>query len=368
MQKDHVSSASSADGSSGLAASTDSVTATFDQDHPDFWPLSPGDIVSSWDWDEENLPGLLSVDKGTSSSSNGGAPLNCQAADVAIAHTPPSEVGNNATSSERTCLCQRLADLSHSLSQDVHGLSSSLERSDPEYLGQDGDDRIQRAFKAFETFGSLVDELRTTTTTHNLQAQAETLLTPVSNSRWSIFSAGNDVCQHGGRGAQPSSKTTTAEVSACADHHLSMILALHIATSCACLNEILKRTLSSIHAALVSRQEGGKVSGGSAGSSSAGQLPRLPRLPGIIRIEGLPGDSDHLRARLFAETCLHVATGAHKRLELLAAAVGDTMRCGFSRPLDMVLGRGSCDESHVDIHGIKLLCSQISSAIEEHAW
>ncbi|KAF6837169.1 hypothetical protein CPLU01_03281 [Colletotrichum plurivorum] len=361
MQKDHASSASSADGSSGLAASNDSVTATFDQDHSNFWPLSPGDIVSSWDWDEENLPGLLSVDKGTSSSSNGGAPLNCKAADAAIAHTPPLDVGNNANSSERACLCQRLADLSHSLSRDVHGLSSSLKGSDPNSLEQDGDDRIQRAFKAFETFGSLVDELRTTTTTRNLQAQAESLLTPVSNSRWSTFSSGNNVCQHGSRGAQASSKTTTAEVSACADHHLSMILALHIATSCACLNEILKRTLGSIHAALVSRQEG-------AGSFSAGQLPRLPRLPGIIRIEGLPGDSDHLRVRLFAETCLHVATGAHKRIELLAAAVGDTMRCGVSRPLDMVLGRGSCDESHVDIHGIKLLCSQISSAIEEHAW
>ncbi|KAF6809746.1 hypothetical protein CMUS01_13615 [Colletotrichum musicola] len=361
MQKDHVSSASSADGSAGLAGSTESVTATFDPDHPNFWPLSPGEIVSSWDWDEENLPGLLSVDKGTSSSSNGGAPLNCEAADAAVAHTPPSDVGNNATSSERTCLCQRLADLSHSLSRDVHGLSSSLERSDMNCLGQDGDDRVQRTFKAFETFGSLVDELRTTTTTRNLQAQAEGLLTPVSNSRWSILSAGNDVCQHGGRGAQASSKMTAADVPACADHHLSMILALHIATSCACLNEILKRTLGSIHAALVSRQEG-------AGPLSGGQLPRLPRLPGIIRIEGLPGDSDHLRVRLFAETCLHVATGAHKRLELLVAAVGDTVRCGFSRPLDMVLGRGSCDESHVDIHGIKVLCSQISSAIEEHAW
>lgn len=78
------------------------------------------------------------------------------------------------------------------------------------------------------------------------------------------------------------------------------------------------------------------------------------------------GSSDHLRVRLFAETCMHVATGIHKRLEALA--LEKTLGCGFSRPINMALGRGSCDEADVDIRGIKVLCSRISSAIEEHTW
>lgn len=317
--------------SSGL--DLDSVTTVaVGHDDPGFWDLSPGDMMSSWAWEVEDLPGMATTEKETSSADV--AALG-DAVDTAVA--PPPAVGNSW--SDRIDLCQQLADLSHLLSRDVQGLlmdeSLSPRQTSSGGLGLEENSRIRRTFKSFETLGNLIDELRMKT--HNSQGA---MLTPVSTRGSSTRPS--PVSKEG------AGRIASAEAP---DHHLNMVMALHVVTSYVCLNHILKHTLSSIHAAV--------------SQSANGSVWQLPRLPGI-QIEGLPGNSDHLRVRLFAETCMHVATGIHKRMEALA--LEKNLGCGFSRPINMALGKGSCDEADVDIRGIKVLCSQISSAIEEHAW
>lgn len=308
----------------------ESVPFDVGQDDPGFlWATSPGDMYSSWTLGLDNLPAPVTVEKETPSVDAAalcGTTLN-DAANTSV--TPPPEAGNPWT--DRTDLCQELAELSHSLSRDVHGLLTdgrlAARQNSSSSLVLDGTSLTRRTFKSFETLGSLLDELRLKK--HRPQA----LLTPISTRRSSTMT-----------GARPI-------VAQSADRHLNMLMALHIVTSYACLNQILKHTLRSVHATV--------------SQSANGSMGQLPRLPDIL-VEGLPGNSDHLRVRLFAETCVHVATGIHKRLEALAAE--DTLGCGFSRPINMALGRGLCEESDDDIRDIKILCGRISSAVEEHAW
>ncbi|KAK2002127.1 hypothetical protein LX36DRAFT_688399 [Colletotrichum falcatum] len=357
-RQSHDSRGSSGPGapSPGLAASTErGRTATAGEDYSDFWTSCSDDMLPSWEWDGENLSGLVSTDKDTPGlGSNGVTAPDDEVADAAVTQTSPPDVGFHPHRGDHLRdLCRQLADLSHALSQDAQSLSSSSPSSSPEAdldLKHVGSSCIQRAFKCFEALKSLTDELRIKTQQNPpARPRAEFLLTP--NSNWSpsgIFFTEKDAYQLGG-----------------SYHHLDMIMSLHIATSYVCLNQILKRTLASILAAVVSQQKGG---GGGPGSSAVGK-PLL--LWPHIQIEGLAGDGDHLlRVRLFAETCLHVATGIHKRLESLAAAAKDTIGSSLSRPMMMVLGGGgdSCGDLDVDIRGIKLLCSQISSAIEQHSW
>ncbi|EFQ36368.1 uncharacterized protein GLRG_11513 [Colletotrichum graminicola M1.001] len=372
MQQSHVSRGSGGPGasSSGPATSTErGRTTTAGEDYSEFWTSCSNDMLPSWGWNGEDLSGLISTNKDTPSLSSAGgvASLDDELAGATVTQTSPPDIEIHPPQGDhRRDLYRQLADLSHTLSQDAQGLASSSLGADLD-LKHVGSSCIQRAFKCLEALKSLTDELRIKTQ-HSLQAlpQADVLLTPNSDwSRTGVFFTEKDA-DHLGRSCQTGpGTTTTADVRPGTDRHLDMIMSLHIVTSYVCLNQILKRTLGSILAAVVSQQKGG---GDGSGSSST-EKPLL--LWPDIQIEGLTGDGDNLlRVRLFAETCLHVATGIHKRLESLTSAAKDTMGSSLSRPMMMVLGGGgdSLDELDVDIRGIKLLCSQISSAVEERAW
>ncbi|KAK2052677.1 hypothetical protein LY76DRAFT_526190 [Colletotrichum caudatum] len=376
MQQSHDSRGSIGPGasSSGLAASNErGRTTRAGEDYSEFWTSCSDDMLPSWGWNGENLFGLISTDKDTPSlsSSGGVSALDDELAGATVTQTSSPDVGIHPPQGDyRRDLCRQLADISYRLSQDAQSLSSSSPSSS---LGADlglkhvAGSCIQRAFKCFEALKSLTDDLRIKTQ-HNPQArpQADALLTP--NSDWSrsgvLFTEKDGYHLSGSCQTGPGT-TPTDEVRPSTDRHLDMIISLHIVTSYVCLNQILKRTLGSILAAVLSQQKGG---GDGFGTSSTGK-PLL--LWPDIQIEGLTGGGDDLlTVRLFAETCLHVVTGIHKRLESLAAAAKDTMGSSLSRPMMMVLGGGgdSRDEFDVDIRGIKLLCSQISSAIEERVW
>ncbi|KAK2008306.1 hypothetical protein LZ32DRAFT_566848 [Colletotrichum eremochloae] len=382
-EQNHVSSgpggsSSSSPFSSCLAASTEvDETTTGGEDDLGFWASCPEDMLPSWEWDGETLHDLVSTDKETTSfSSTRVAALDDEVADATVNQTSPPDAGIHPPCGDHTSdLCQKFANLSYALSRDLQILSSSPSLSLSEAdLGPEHDSSscIQRAFKSFETLKSLVDELRIKTQqSPQAPSQTEALLTPNSDRGLSdVCFTGKDAYQLGGGfWATPSTMIAmTPQVRPCVDHHLDMIMALHILASYVCLNQILKHTLGSILATVVSQKKG---AGDGPEASSAGKpLSLLPRWPNI-HIEGLAKDDDHLlRLRLFAETCLHMATGIHKRIESLAAPTKDTMERGLSRPMRTVLGRGGglCGEYDVDISGIKLLCSQISSAIEKHAW
>lgn len=293
------------------------------------WTTSSDFMYSSWtSLGLESLPALGSMDPLSSSvdaAALGRITINDTADTVA---SPPPKAGVLPWT-DRADLCQQLADLSHSLSRDVQALLTGPRLAAPQHpssssLASDGASLTRRTFKSFEILGSLLDQLRS-------GRDAPAVLLASTGAR------------------RPSARAQVEP----ADFHLNMVMALHIVTSYKCLNHILKHTLRLVHATAAQ---------GAAPNGAMGQLPRLPE----ILVEGLPGTSDHLRVRLFAETCVHVTTGLQKRLEALAAA--DAVGAGFSRPIEMALGRGLSEDSGGDVRDIRTLCSQISSAIEEQAW
>ena len=320
-------------------------TGTLSQDDHDsgFWDLTtPDSLLQSWPQNVECPPAPSIIEK---SASNATPSIFNETADnpnheiATVAQRPNSERQRceNVSGPEAKDLYEKLTELSNALCKDVHHVIHRLQAAlQPSSCLEDG--IIQRIFRSSETLRSLLDKLR-------MKASNDRgLLTPTS-LQLPHPTAGNitpvgSIGTGGSVGNEP------------LDHHLNMILALHIVTSYVCLNRIFKAILNRIFSA---------VSDGSVG--------QLPRLPGI-EMEGLPCDNDHLRARLFAETCMHLATGIHKRLEALAAE--GTMGFGFSRPIDMVLGRGFRDQKQeqadIDFRAIKDLCSQVSSAIEDKAW
>ena len=303
---------------------------------------TPDNLLQSWPWDFEYPPAPSMGEKG---ASNATPPVfnetahnqNNETATVAQRPTNERQRCENVSGPEAKDLCQKLTELSNALCKDVHHvihrpqaalqLSSCLE-----------DGIIQRTFKSFETLRSSLDELRMK------PSNDRGLLTP-SSLQLPNPTSGN---------ITPVGSTSTGDSvgNEPLDHHLNMILALHIVTSYVCLNRIFEAILNRIFSAM-----------------SDGSVGQLPGLPGI-QMEGLQCDNDHLRVRFFAETCKHFTTGIHKRLEALAAE--GTMGLGFSRTIDMVLGRGFRDQKQeqadIDTRAIKDLCSQISSAIEDKAW
>ena len=297
-------------------------TGTLSQDGHDSgsWELTAADsLIQSWPWNE--------------AADN----LNLETA-IGV-QWPNSERQRCKTvpDSEARDLCQKLTELSNALCKDAHQVvhrpQAILQPSS--YLV---DGIIQRTLGSSGTLRSLLDELR-------MEASNDRgLLTPASLQLRNP-TAGNVIP------VGPPSTGGSVGIEQL-DHHLNMIMALHIVTSYVCLNCIFKAILNCIFSA---------VSDGSEG--------QLSSLPGI-QMEGLACDNDHLRVRLFAETCMHLATGIHKRLEALAAE--GTLGLGFSRLVDMILGRGTREQKQeqadIDIRAIKDLCSQISTALEDKTW
>ncbi|KAK1973643.1 hypothetical protein LZ30DRAFT_742896 [Colletotrichum cereale] len=261
-------------------------STTAGEDHSGLWDSCFEDMIPSWEWDEQNVPGLVSADKGTASwSSTGVAAIVDETTAATVNQTPPADVGIQPTRGDHwKDLCRQVTDLSHALGRDVQSSwpspPSSTSRANLG-LGYEGNSCIQRAFQFCETLKSLTDELRIKTRqSPEVPSHVEVLPTPNSDlSSSSVSFTSKSICQLGGScraSHNPTTMTTTAEVRPTADYHLDKIMSLHILTSYVCLNQGLKRTLGSILAAVISQQKGG---GFGLEASSAGNL--LPRWPHI---------------------------------------------------------------------------------------
>lgn len=338
-----------------------SRTTPSDEDHSGFWGSCLQCMSPSWDLGGEDFPNLFTTDMEILRMDGTDVPAPASNADPTVVQSmPPDAETHPPQGADWRGLCRQLADLSHALSQDVQYLSSSPPSSSPGAevgLGHDGASCIQRAFKFLEMLKSLTEDLRMRTRQSlKARSQAEALLTPNSDGRSSSVSTSKETFP-------PVESSAATEVCPPADHHLDKITTLHIVTAYVCLKQILISTLRSILASVACQQN---ATGPGPVTPSMGNR-RWPD----VGVEGLAGDGERfLRMRLLAETCLHVATGIHRRFELLAAAVKKTLGFSLSGPLMMVSGSGSCScgECDADIRTVRLLCRQVLFFIDEHAW
>lgn len=208
----------------------------YDQDSGFCDLTMPDNLLQSWPWDVE-YPPVPSM--GGKSASNATPPVfnevahnpNGETATVAQQPTSERQRCENVSGPEAKDLCQKLTELSNALCKDVHHVThrpwAALQLSS--FL-EDG--IIQRTFKSFETLRSSLDELRIRPSNDRdlLTPFSLRLPNPTSNNITSVgsISTGDPV------GNEP------------LDHHLNMILALHIVTSYVCLNRIFKAILNLI--------------------------------------------------------------------------------------------------------------------------
>ncbi|KAI8627218.1 hypothetical protein F5Y19DRAFT_443616 [Xylariaceae sp. FL1651] len=323
-----------------------------DNQQPGFWDLEPDNSLQSWQWSSLIEKSTPTADAPLSDSAAAGA--NPESMTVTQRPSSGTQEWRDVSGKDERDLCQKLTELSHELCKDVHRViyPTGGAHQPSDYL-ENGTTLIERTFRSSEKLRSLLDELRMKASTDQGLRTPSSL--QLSHPRSFVGGSANTTADHLGIG-------TGIGATELPDQRLDMILGLHVATCYVCLNRIIKNTLSGIYSAVSGENDQG--GGGSSSQKRGGQ--QLPRLPGM-KMEGLPCDNnDHLRVRLFAEACMHVATGIHKRLETLAA--DGTMGLGFSRPIGMVLGKGSREQSDIDIRAIKDLCAQISSAIEDKEW
>lgn len=255
-----------------IAPDPDSVdicisTGTLSQDGHDSgpWDLTAADsLTQSWPWNEAaddlNHETAIGVQRPNS-------------------ERQPSKI---VPDSEARDLCQELTELSNALCKDVHHVVHRPQATlQPSSCLEDG--IIQRTLRSSGTLRSLLDELR-------MKASDDRGLRTPASLQLPNLTVGNAI-------SVDSTSTGGSVRIEQLDHQLNMIMALHIVTSYVCLNRIFKAILNRIFSAV-----------------SDGSEVQLSSLPGI-QMEGLACDNDHLRVRLFAETCMHLATEIHKRLE-----------------------------------------------------